>query len=422
MTGTEVGPGPDGFDPKENELLLNEINDLTAAFESIQASIKTNAKLYELKLGEYEGEISNLRKRTEAQMDDLRAKEEEIKGIKSGMEDTKGSVQKELETKDKQLTESKEQITSSKQDLNVQKEIAKGKDAEIKKLEADLSRQLGVLQNKEQELKIALSASTDAEQSKTALIENIQDLEAKLANAKASAQKMEDNFANRLKTLEEQNNSQDSMVQSKEKEITQLQNQIQSSQETVAELLGKDQNLQSKLKVLEIQLKEKQSSWEKKKGEFLADEDELTKLKQHLDDKDQQFTTEKMEWNQEREGLIQKTEATEEKLLDEISNAKDTNDILRDDIEELKARLYRSEDTKLRQEIIDVRAKSYKELMDVRLRMDITEQKAVDEMRELNNKVDVYEKERKSLRKLTVLGAKRVGSFVRFSRRRKEQK
>ena len=50
---------------------LSEINELTTAFEGIQASIQTNSKLYEVKLGEYEGEIISLREQVDAQLKEI---------------------------------------------------------------------------------------------------------------------------------------------------------------------------------------------------------------------------------------------------------------------------------------------------------------------------------------------------------------
>jgi hypothetical protein len=76
------------------------------------------------------------------------------------------------------------------------------------------------------------------------------------------------------------------------------------------------------------------------------------------------------------------------------------------------------DDIKLRKEIIDIRAKSYKEKIDMRRKMEINDKMLGDQIHELKHRLQQYELDRRSLRKLSVWALSRLGSVLTFGRKR----
>ena len=264
---------------------------------------------------------------------------------------------KDLQEKEKMLSESEKKMD--------------GLLTEMKQLKMDSDQKVKELKSKEQEVKVLTSSSSAAEQKNKSLTTRIQDLEKLLLEKKALEGQVA-KYDREMKSIEKSVDSQKGIVIAKDEEIERLKSSMTKNEE---------------------QLKGGQGKWSQEKDTLAAERNDLLKEKEAI--------------QRELEAALPKAEAMQKTFKKQIK--------------ELEERLEITNDTKLRREIIDVQAKSYKELMDVRLKMDSTEQKAEQEILDLLARCEEYEAERRSLRKLTVLGLKRFGSFFRLRRQKKEE-
>ena len=82
----------------------------------------------------------------------------------------------------------------------------------------------------------------------------------------------------------------------------------------------------------------------------------------------------------------------------------------------------KTKETQLTKEIINVKAKSYNEIQDMKMKVESIELESSKKIQELESIIASHEKEQKSLRKLTKLGFKRVWSILMLTKLRESLK
>lgn len=164
----------------------------------------------------------------------------------------------------------------------------------------------------------------------------------------------------------------------------------------------------------------KEESWTQEKKELLSNEQQLSDENERLTKSKDKLRVEQSEWLEterafkiEKDAILKEKDTIAMELSSAVSDFETERTSLMSKIEALEEKVFAANDTKLRKDIIDVQAKSYTKLMDVKLQNDTEREKSKKEIDEIRTQLEIYEQERKSLRKLTALGLSRVVSPLR---------
>ena len=106
-----------GITPDEKQTLLSEINELTTAFEAVQSTIKSNTKLYQQRMIEYEEDIDALKVEINKQLEGVINRDNDIKELKAGMDQSRTKIKVMQDEKDNL----KNKETALLEEINVNK-------------------------------------------------------------------------------------------------------------------------------------------------------------------------------------------------------------------------------------------------------------------------------------------------------------
>lgn len=403
LSGTDDFPGD-----IERDELLDELEALTEAFESVQSNVQTNTKLYESKLDEYESEIAMLKEEVQKQLASVIMRDNDIKELKAIIESTK---QNASEMEDAIVKEGEEIIANLQKELDELEDTLQKKDAEVNILK-------GILVGKDNEIETK-AKELDDDTTKIALEERIQELEDIL--------KEKETLESELKSSQEAVINVQNLMEGKDEETAELKSSMETLRTEIEELQADRKRLEGEIEDTWNSLSFKEKAWSEEKeklirrqGSLSEEIEKLTKSAETLNTEKGELmktkytlTTEKNKIHEENNAL--RAELSESRAASETKQ----NDLLKK-IEELEYRLNGNGDTKLRKDIIDIKAQSQTKIMDLQLQMDSVKSSADMEVDAMRSQIESYEAERNSLRKLTALGLKRVVSPLRRKKGKKD--
>lgn len=402
----------------ETQLLLDNLNELTQSFEIVQNTIQENKQLYESKLVEYEDDIAMLKEEVEKQLTGVMIRDNDIKELKAALEEVMDGND-EAENYQQIIGESGELISMLEKDLLQMKGTMQDKDTEMKLLKAILVGKEKEIVTKTKELEeAATSSSNDGDQNRV-LSARVEELE-KLIEDKDAIESELKKYEQESKDLKQSLDSQKSIVDTKEKEIDQLKSNIESLMGEMEELQTQKKELQDEIVDAKNGYSFKEESWTQEKKELLSNEQQLSDENERLTKSKDKLRVEQSEWLEtertfkiEKDAILKEKDTIAMELSSAVSDFETERTSLMSKIEALEEKVFAANDTKLRKDIIDVQAKSYTKLMDVKLQNDTEREKSKKEIDEIRTQLEIYEQERKSLRKLTALGLSRVVSPLR---------
>ncbi len=289
---------------------------------------------------------------------------------------------------------------------------------QIGELSNEISQANTVILQKElqlEDLKKVTEQNTDqAQSSKTKVADIESDLESKRKEVEALSQQLQEKQTLLTEQEGQMNSIQDELkavtveYETLKVDVTDQYDLIAATQAENAALLEQVSNLQQQAEEAMLQFERMKNEYESEINALKSDMETQKKASTGLDTlllKEEQTRTKALEQmlstaREDLEETIMQAAAETESLQNKISS-------LERELNEINPSV---QDVQLRNELIDVRAQSYKELMDVRLKMTTSK----DKVNRLTEQVQKYEAERRSLRKLTVLGIKRVLTLVTF--------
>jgi hypothetical protein len=440
-----------------NKEVINQIEELTTAFEQVQETIRVTSQQYDAKLTEYEDKIQVLQLEVQASSDTVQDKEKEIKKLESEMEEVvkmQSKVKKDKSSSKTRASDQKKKIEASN------KKIESKWSKRVEELEAKSKGQLKTLEKaKEEELKakdkLLKETVTSVEKDWAAQIREIESDR----NAKKKALEKATKEVERVKSESEK--MVKAMEKAKEEDLKEKDKALEDAKKSVekewqAKLTGLETLKNKDLKVKEELLQDARVSydreggrWKKELGIVMKEKQTIVSglekliedLKQSADQNEVQLTAKIEELKKEKLGL-------NEKLAAEVENQKVLENKLKNDegrlkaekemeelamknkefsstIENLTRRLEQDKsadvERELRNELIDAKRIAANEMYEFKFKMESTIKEKDELIEDMEAKLDLYEEERRSLRKLTGLGLKRVGSVVRFRRSRKTE-
>ena len=418
----------DTTDDYEKDEMLEELSKLTAAFETVQYSIQTNTKLYESKLEEYENEIAMLTEEIQKQLTGVMIRENDIKELKAIVENSRATAN-DMENNEA-FEEAEEMIANLQREVLLMKGTMQDKDAEMKLLKAILVEKEKEIKSKEKEIEDAVSLSSNEGNANMALEERVQELEKMLEDKEALKTELIKSYKKEEEDLQKSIDSLKINVGEKDEENVQLKSSVETLRAEVDKLQIEGKQLKGAIDDTKNGLKFKERMWAKEKKEMINRQTNVSNENDILTKSETQLKVDKSKWTKnkymlttDKNNLIKENEILQSKLSAALAESEKNQRSLKDKIEQLEDKVSSVSsvnDTKLRRDIIDIQAKAYQNLVDVRLQMDNAKNIAEMELNDLRSQIEAYEGERKSLRKLTVLGLQRVVSPLRRQENRRD--
>ncbi len=319
----------------------------------------------------------------------------EIESLTETFLDVQKTIQSNAELYESKLTEYEQRIDELSNEISQANTLILQKELQFEDLKKATERNRG-----------------EAEYSKTELAGIENDLESKREEVVALSQQLQETQMlltkqeGQMKSIQDELKAVTSEYETMKDEVAGQSNLVASTQAENAALLEQVSNLQQQAEQAILQFQKIQNEYETEISSLKSDLEARKTASTGLDTlllKEEQTRTKALEemLSTAREDL---EEAESKAAMETESLQKRISTLER----ELNARDPGAQDVQLRNELIDVRAKSYKELMDVRLKMTSSK----DKVQLLSQQVQKYEAERRSLRKLTFLGLKRVFALV----------
>jgi len=357
--------------------ILSEVAELTANFEEVSRTVKSNAETFTRKIASYESKLEETQKELDLSQKLVEERQQSIKDLENQIKELS---QKEASTK--------EQITLEEESLKKEKEQA-NKMLQMK--ETEIKEKGVTIKDLERQIDECLKKQATAEKKEK---EEIQQDEKIIA----TLQKERDDLKQRMEQLQ-------GLLQSKEKDLKQTkENEMKKGQELARK------NLASEKEIKDLK-KDHKKETEELSLKIVALErikDELTHDKEELETKmsnEKETAKEHEAWEKERALLLkQKT-----KLEQQVAKFEDEINVATISV--------RSE---LTQQLIDVRLAGAKERGEVLAKAESTARTLEEKLRDMEGTIGIYEGERSSLRKLTALGWRRFWNII--LRRGKKQK
>jgi hypothetical protein len=374
----------------DREALMSQINELASAFEQVQDTIQANAKLYEQKMDDYEEDIDNLKMEIDKQIIGIMTRDNDIKELKARLADAE-SARQNGET---QIL--REEINKLVLECEEVKKEMKLKDEKIGELSANLN-------GKENDIRTKAKDIAKLEE----LLEKANDEKNRLQTIIDENQQRLNVLENQEKLLKDKLEASMSKIRASDDEIETLKGTLSKVRADLDALTTERDATRIDLGTAEKRMKEKELAWEEEKREFLIDK----KISlEELQDSSRREKELLLEENSTLLAKINQTQLQVQEMDERIKRmVKDTED-----------RVYLADqgDVKLRKEIIDIRAKSYQRLMDMQVKSEIQEKQLGDEIKELTQRLEQYEVDRRSLRKLSAWAICRLGSVFSFGRKK----
>lgn len=312
-------------DNDDTEALLEEINELSAAFEIVQDTMESNAKLYEEKMDEYEEDIEQLKAEITRQIMGIVSRDNDIKELKAKLSAAETQYDEgalfQIETLNDEIDTIRNEIDS--------------KDFVIENMKNDLSIQQVKVEDMKREI-IDLSDETSDNSGDPKLLARIDELEKKVEETKSLEKEVED-----LK----------SEAKKREDELMSVKGELEVKIETMRALSSKSNATGDNQVALIAQKEELEIALENSKRL----KDEVTMYKKQAQELNDQLEQYKMEVSAMKEEVaaqssLTKMSETEKTILlqriEDLEKAEAQNKILQNDIEK-----YKSESEQLRQEL-----------------------------------------------------------------------
>jgi len=368
---------------QDREVWISQINELATAFEQVQDTIQANAKLYEQKMDDYEEDIENLKAEIDKQIIEIMTRDNDIKELKASLANAKSSSENE------ELVSLREEISNLMIEIDELKEEMILKDETMGKLSASIN-----------------AKDTDIT-AKTNEIEKLKDALEKVQDEKNSTNEEIYNLMEQVQKLEHQEQLLRDELETSNAKIRANDYEIESLKGTITQLQGDLDALRDCLRSTEKRLEEKEFEWAAEKTGIIAT------MKKTLEEVEGNARKEKEISSKENSVLSMKLDEVKSKLLKTEENYERMIKDFEDRLNEVDR-----DEIKLRKEIIDVRAKSYKEKMDLRVTMETKEKLLGDKVKDLTQKLGQYEADRRSLRKLSSWAVSRLGSILTFRKKK----
>ena len=309
----------------DTEALLEEINELSAAFEIVQDTMESNAKLYEEKMDEYEEDIEQLKAEITRQIMGIVSRDNDIKELKA-----------KLSAAETQYDEGALfQIETLNDEIDTLRNEIESKDFVIENMKNDLSIQQVKVEDMKREI-IDLSDKTSDNSGDPKLLARIDELEKKVEETKSLEKEVED-----LK----------SEAKKREDELMSVKGELEVKIETMRALSSKSNATGDNQVALMAQKEELEIALENSKR--LKDEVTMYKKQaQELNDQLEKYKGEVSAMKEEvaAQSSLTKMSETEKTILlqriEDLEKAEAQNMILQNDIEK-----YKSESEQLRQEL-----------------------------------------------------------------------
>jgi len=412
-----TGIPEDTNDVDEKEMLLAEINDFAIAFEQVQETIQANTRLYEQKMDDYEEDIEQLKHEIVKQITGIMSRDNDIKELKARI------AAAESQNENEKLGELDEEMRMLQNEIGNLKTEIDEKDANVNQMTSDLETTKVELEQKEIEINFFADSSSAMDEEKQSLSTRIQELEGGMNDQK----KLENQLSEYKSEIDSVKKSQDSQVRGKDKEIQNMSRTIEALQSDLDKVKGDGSIWQREVDDTKATLEENEVQWKIEKLDLLAENKEVFDLSKSLSAKLDEMEKAQHEWNIERNALeeekhdiFQEKAAIKVQLTNAQTDANQTEKRLKRKIEGLEQKdtgFNNQGDTELRKEIVSVRAKSYEESMNVQLKYEQAERQNEERIKNLECRVQEYEEERRSFRKLTGLCLNRIGSVFRRERK-----
>lgn len=354
--------------------LLQEIKELTDSFSNISSQANANAKLYNSKLEEYERQIDVLSTQLEEATTRVQEMTEEINEVNKKANSIELKTSNHIRDLEASNVELNEKLKTLSLDLQTEHDLVSSKDKVILSLE----KKNNVLTTDCNRLEKELSLNADA------IVKNRSENTNLLDQVKTYRQQTE-SYQRDISTMKEDHKGQ----------ISKLKNEYSLRKRDVEDI----STMEQKMKELEMTIStmnqnesKMQSSIESSQKDKELSIDKITLLEEEISHLQQKLESATAQAAMQESSLQNKISQLEQKLVDNGSN----------------------EEMKLRKDLINVQAKSYDDLIQVQLEMNSSEEKASRELEEVMKDIELYEKERRSLRKLIGLGFKRAASLATF--------
>lgn len=382
----------------EREALISQINELASAFEQVQETIQANAKLYEQKMDDYEEDIEKLKVEIDKQIVGIMTRDNDIKELKARLAKAKSTSQQtgEIEI----LQEEKNSLLIDNEELNKEIQL---KDEKIEALLASLAIKETDIVTKANEIVKLRDLLEKAHDEKNTMQTSMDEYQIEKSYIMERLQKLED----QKRLLKDDLEAAKSQICARDDEIENLNGTVSKLQTDLDTVATERDAVRIELGKTEERLHERESAWIEEKMGILAD------MKKSLEEVQDNARKEKEMLSKENSFLLVK--------LDEAqSQFSEIDDRYKRMVKDIEDRLNDADqdDIKLRKEIIDIRAKSYKEKMDMRRKMEINDKMLGDQIHELKHRLQQYELDRRSLRKLSLWALSRLGSVLTFGRKR----
>lgn len=369
---------------------MSQINELASAFEQVQDTIQANAKLYEQKMDDYEEDIDNLKMEIDKQIIGIMTRDNDIKELKARLADAEsarqnGETQILREENNKLVLECEE----------VKKEM-KLKDEKIGELSANLDVKENDIRTKAKDIakleELLEKANDEKDRLQTIIDENQQRLNV---------------LENQEKLLKDELEASMSKIRSNDDEIETLKGTLSKVRVDLDALTTERDATRIDLGTAEKRMKEKELAWEEEKREILIEK--KISLEELQDSS-----------RREKELLLRENSTLLAKINQTQLQVQEMDERIKRMVKDTEDRVYLADqgDVKLRKEIIDIRAKSYQRLMDMQVKSEIQEKQLGDEIKELTQRLEQYEVDRRSLRKLSAWAICRLGSVFSFGRKK----
>mmetsp|Transcript_14350 Transcript_14350/g.20485 ORF Transcript_14350/g.20485 Transcript_14350/m.20485 type:complete len:492 (+) Transcript_14350:86-1561(+) len=396
-------PAPPSKPPNDSEQLLAEVLELTQSFEEVQATIRANAEIYKENAKVLESEISRLKEESTELRETVSEKDKTIEELENAIEN--------LEQASESMEEMIEQLSS---DELLDKEKLENKDVKLSNLEKgvkqyqekirNLEHQVSCLQD---EIRTKNGSMADLEKEMYTMSQEKRSIHEKEVHTFKQLELTKAQFRDKLKDLEAEKlnltltiNATESKLIPLEKEREQLRNELRSISNTnnskgkifETQLENAKHEFSKELNAAKQSTKETKFGLEKKEEEISNLEALLSRTKSQYEKTTELWEKEKVELLEKKEQLTKDLTAAHEEI--ELIKLSTREQITKELIAE------RTNNAKWRDEITS------------QAKAGLIERDATIEL--MSDKIEQYEQERTSLRKLTKLGFMKVRTYIGF--------
>lgn len=244
---------------------------------------------------------------------------------------------------------------------------------------------------------------------------NSQLYEEQLENYQEKVNSLSEEIKQQSAQLDTQKMQMESLLQQKQ-ELEQLNQKSQSQQEDIKSTLQKDlESNQQEMETTQEQLQTLQKQFNDQNQELSS----LKLDKEKLDKEKEDAVQRKQTLESQLEELTAKLDKSTEKTQTQLQQIKTLNTTIQQLESKAKNTIATSSsETKLTQDIINVKTKSYNEIEDMKRTFQSIDSENRKKIMELESALLSYEKEQKSLRQLTKLGIKRLWSILMLTKLR----